>query len=323
MNFFIKKIAFALIIFLVVLFIYGYWCDWFFTSSTYLDHVANKRAWSLKKKGEHFNWAILGSSRAFGSFDMNLLSELAQKRIINLGANGSGYLDNYLTLYLFLKNQNTIDTLFIQADMASLNSKISFSNAFHIYNFLPYWQDEVIQQTLSENISYSEKLIWTYLPSVRYLEYNKYFSPKEVVRRIQESMKPSPYDLSSGGPIDKNSEPFQASKKTITETRTIDPEDLRMLNKIVTLCHENNIPIIAYRAPELKSHKEHILNYDKLDKKIVSIFTEMNIRFIQPDPGIETETGNFKDPGHLNGNGRNLFTRMFADSLLLQNTSDR
>lgn len=298
---------------------YGKFCDSYFTNSSFLDIVSNKRAWCQRKFGLHYNWAIIGSSRSFGSFDMISLQKVSKKEIINLGANGSGYLDNYLILYQFLKNQNTIDTLFIQTDIYALNSKESFSNAFHAFNFIPFTNDPEIKRELFEQLTPQTKALWTIFPSIRYFQYNKYFSPKEIARRYKfKNIVKSPFDKTLGGSSKKEFRNFNSGNNS-KQFETLNNEDLRYFFKIIEMCKKNKIEIVAYTAPEYEKHKQQIKNHMRLTKKIEELLREQNIDIVKPDSTFEANQYNFFDPLHLSDQGQTTFTSLFFNNLKAKN----
>ncbi len=313
MKAFIKRIIIVNLLLAGFILGYGYFCDWFFAAPQFLDHQDNKRAWCIKKKNEQYDLAVLGSSRAFGSFDMNMLAELTGKKVINLGANGSGYVDNYLVLHQFLKNNNTIKQLALQVDIYSLNAKQSFSNHFHTFQFLPYWSDPVIKKGILPYLDQKEKITWKYFPALRYFTYNKYFSPKEVIRRYRQKNKTkSPFDKSLGGPgkADRQFEPM--ATELTSQTRSLDTLDIEYLNKIIALCQQNNIKVVAYKAPELLSRQQQIKNYKELNEQVTKILTDAGIHYLQPDTLLEANETNFANPTHLNKNGMMAFTQSFS-----------
>lgn len=316
MKSFIKKIVIINIVLIGFIGSWGHFCDWFFANPEFLDHTSNKRAWSIKQRNEEYDFAVLGSSRAFGSFNMMQLSELTKKEGINISANGSGYVDNYLILYLFLKNNNKIKTLFLQVDIYSLNSKQSFSNAFHTYEFLPYWSDPTIKEGLQPFIDKKELFIWTYFSSFRYFNYNKYFSPKEVIRRFGVRSADSPFDKTFGGPYDDGKDTYEQQDNfiiTSNHNRDFDLLDVKYLSKIIKLCNQNQINIIAYKAPELVMQQKAILNYMDLNKQIDSLLSHDHIPYLTTYVMIENDVSNFSDPTHLSMKGRELFTRTFSE----------
>jgi hypothetical protein len=313
MKDFILKAVYWLLIVLSITILYSTFCNWFFAAPQFLDDVENKRSWCLKRRNEHYDFAVLGSSRAYGSFDMTVLNNLVKKKGINLGANGSGYIDNFLTLYEFLKNGNTAKVLYLQVDIYSLSSAQSFSNAFHTYQYLPYWNDPTVQEGVQQYLSTEEKIIWKYIPAIRYFKYNKYFSPKEAIRRYKLKNKhKSPFDIPMGGiGLSAKAEP-PSMMKNLRPGRKLDNMDILYLKKIISLCRQNKIEVITYKAPESTIVNSKITDIKELYKSVDKILDSLSLVNIKPDPKIECVESNFTDPSHLSQRGRKLFTLYFA-----------
>ena len=167
----------------LILFLYGKFCEMFFLEIKYFP-IESRRAWAMKQHDGKYDYAVLGSSRAEGAFDMKLLDSIIQKNGINIGSNGSGFVDNFLVLSKFLENKNKINTLYLQVDNYCLDPERSFSNSFHVFNFLPFWKDTIYQQAISHYLTKKDKYLFNNFPWMRFYVYNKYFSPLEVSRRI-------------------------------------------------------------------------------------------------------------------------------------------
>lgn len=283
---------------------YGTFCDYFFQQRQYLD-LSEKKQWILAQQGGSYDYAVLGSSRAFGAFDMNLLDSLTGLNGINLGANGSGFKDNYLVLSLFLKN-NQISTLFLQVDMASLNSKTSFSNEFHAFTFMPYWEEEEVREVLKEEIPLLENQISAFAPQWRYFYYNKYFSPKEVLRRIRVSKTQRDlYSQSKGGIAREEITQKVREIKTYPLPKTADPTDWEYLMKIKTKAEAKGIEVIFFTAPR----------YQDSQKELKTILSSLPNRKIFPDGFDSFDQGLFLDQVHLSQTGRSKFSRLTYEIL--------
>ena len=293
----------AIVLGLVFGFILGYgsFCDYFFQQKQFLD-LSEKKQWVLAQEGKSYDYAVLGSSRAYGAFDMNLLDSLTGWNGINLGANGSGFKDNYLVLCLFLKT-NKIRKLFLQVDMASLNSKTSFSNEFHAFTFFPYWEEKEVKVVLKEEIPILTSPINDLAPQWRYFYYNKYFSPKEVWRRIQLSKTQNDlYSKSKGGIIGDYLDPKEKKIQTYELPKTADPSDWNYLMKIKAKAESAGIEVIFFSAPR----------YQDNQKEVKSILSSLPNRKVFPGGFDFSDLGLFYDQGHLNEKGRKYFTRLFS-----------
>lgn len=283
---------------------YGAFCDYFFTQKRFLD-LSEKKQWVLAQEGGNYDYAILGSSRAFGAFDMNLLDSLTGMRGINLGSNGSGFKDNYLVLKLFL-NSNKVAKLFLQVDMGTLNSKSSFSNEFHAFTFLPYWSEPAVQEVLKEEIFLFDNELTSFLPQWRYFYFNKYFSPKEVIRKANLlSQQDNPYAISKGG-NKGHSNQMDPQIKPVALPNSIDPTDWKYLLKVKELVESNQIELVFFSAPRYLDRQTGL-------NKVLSQFSNefWNLSDFECD-----NASFFQDQGHLNQDGRLAFTNRFSHQLL-------
>lgn len=298
---------------------YGKFCDWFFTQKKYLDSVNNKRAWNLAHENKEFDFVVLGNSRAYGVFDMNLLNEKLGLKGINLGAPGSSFVDNYLTLNLFLKNNNKVKEIFLQVDLYSLNSKLAFDEPFHKYHFIQYWHDPVVKRTIIDFSSDRESRFLNIFPEARYVKFNKYYSFKEVIRRYQsKDHKKSPFDKTLGGVTDfflGLHGPIIDRVYTPSFTFAIDKKDSYYLENLIYLCKLNNIKVTAFRAAEYAPGKNLIINYHDAYKEIEHVLTQMEIPYLMLTSDMEKNPAYFYDRGHLSKAGLITFTQLFIDEI--------
>ncbi len=306
MNQFLSKIGISAVFLLLFIYGYGSFCDYFFTQDRFLD-LSEKKQWVLAQKGGSYDYAVLGSSRAYGAFDMNLLDSLSGKSGINLGSNGSGFKDNYLVLSHFLKS-NTVNELYLQVDMNSLNSKESFSNEFHAFTFMPYWEDADVKIVLKEELPVLDNLVSDVFPEWRYFYFNKYFSPKEITRRyMKSSSTQDPYSELKGG-MSSSTHLNEMQKVEIALRKapdTIDQDDSNYLQTIIQLSKQQGIEVRLFTAPMYLGDHEYL-------KKAI---TDIRSPQIFPDKSIERNKSLFHDQGHLNGHGRYIFTKSFFEAV--------
>ncbi|TDQ19586.1 hypothetical protein DFQ04_1409 [Algoriphagus boseongensis] len=282
---------------------YGTFCDYFFQKPEYMDFT-EKRTWNIAQKGGNYDYAVLGSSRAFGAFDMPLLDSLTGWKGINLGANGSGFKDNYLVLTLFLKT-NQVDRLLLQVDMGVLNSKMAFSNEFHAFTFFPFWEEKEVREVLQEEIPVMAHPLTELAPQWRYFYFNKYFSPKEVIRRCLAGGEPSNVFLKTRGGIQETEKAPPATKITPTPLpETPEEEDWRYLLKVKTLAEQAGVAVLFFSAPR----------YQDEQREVGTLLSQFPNRYISPEGFDQSNLSFFQDQGHLTSNGRKLFTLYMGKS---------
>lgn len=312
--FFYKGFLFC--IFIVVLLVsYGWFCEWFFNQQKYFNEDS-KRLWVMKQKNRSFDFAVLGSSRGDGAFDMPLLDSLLQIKGVNIASDGSGYVDNYLILNKFLQNNNKIRYLFLQTDIYALDPVRNFSNAFHVHNFLPFWKEEMYKNTIEHYLDSTDRFLFNAVPSLRFYKYNKYYSPYEVVRRIINAKQISAqyknvYYSNSVAPSKIDSS--KIIKQSNSRSFSIEPFDEAYLVKIFELCEINKIEVICFKAPDFFFQEQVFTNYSKTELYLEQLLFKKNKTYIKPAQNIRTNLYCFKDAGHLTNYGRYLFTHSAAE----------
>lgn len=285
---------------------YGTFCDYFFVQKRYLD-LANKKQWVLAQENGDYDYAVLGSSRAFGAFDMNLLDSLTGMSGINLASNGSGFKDNLLVLKLFL-NSNTIDKLYLQVDLGSLNSKDSFSNEFHAFTFLPYWSDRKVQDVLKEEIHVFDNQLTSALPQWRYFYYNKYFSPMEVMRKAKSANSQQDFYTKVKGGMQSSAianQSLESEIKLYPQPVKVDIVDLDYMREIFALAESRNIRTILFVAPRYQS--DHLF--------LQTVLEQFPYPKLFPEGFDESDRTLFQDQGHLGDHGRYVFTYIVSQKI--------
>jgi hypothetical protein len=321
MKKFLKNIALFFTISAMLLFLYAQFCEWFFVQRKYFPEES-RRSWAMKQINGHYDYAVLGSSRAEGAFDMILLDSLTQQSGINIASNGSGFVDNFLVLNKFLANNNHIKTLYLQVDNYSLDPEGNFSNAFHAFNFLPYWKEKTYQEAIKHYLPQKDKLLFENLPWMRFYVYNKYFSPVEVARRLMLSRKKTVKRMdqklraNAMKPVGYG-DSARFFHRPHSDSFSINPFDVAYLEKIVELAHEKNINIIAFTAPDFFAQKNRFVNYNETETKLLEILKRNHLIYI---PNLFNQNENtdmllFKDPEHLNNHGVWLYTQKFAQKI--------
>ena len=97
--------------------------------------IIEKAYWLKEKQHTNYDYLVLGSSRAESSFDCNYFDSITKMKGVNIAINGSGLLENELTLIDFLKTNKT-KTLYLEIDEFNLSPSNHFSYPFHYYLYL-------------------------------------------------------------------------------------------------------------------------------------------------------------------------------------------
>lgn len=301
----------------ILLIAYGIFCDWFFLQEKYFPKES-KRMWSMSLTHQKFDYAILGSSRANGAFDMEMLDSIIGFRGVNIAADGSGYVDNYLVLYKFLQNQNSIQYLFLQTDNYSFDPEKNFSNAFHVYNFLPYWHEDEFNQAISHYLDLTDQFVFNSFPWMRYYKYNKYYSPLQVIQRLKnyssEKQKlPESFKAVNYPDLTYDTTKLYGIKGS--KNFNINHFDESYLLKIIELCKHKRINILCFQAPDFHTQDIVYNNYNSTSDYLLELLNKQKVVFIKQDEILRKNSACFKDAGHLNDFGRYMFTNYFSSKI--------
>lgn len=319
MKHFIKKVITYLLIVICFLLVYGVMCDLLYNKNIFLGN--NKRFWQLSIKNSDYDYAVIGSSRAYGSLDVKLLDSLTHQNGINLGLNGSGFKENYVTAKLFLSNKNKIDKIYLQIDPYSFMSEEWFSNSFYAYAYLPYWDsDETIKNALHKEIPIIKDSPF-YIPYIGYFIYNNYYSPIQVIDSFlnQDTFCGNSYNCINGNKSytfmngNESEEKSRSDQHDMKKARLIkfnlNEEDKYYYNQIMKLAADNNIEIITFTAPTLDNFDNEFENF--LKKIKTEIYFKTNSDWMSSEY--------YENRTHINYKGRKVFTTEFAYFLISSN----
>jgi hypothetical protein len=307
MKNFLKKTLWYLVILIVFILSYTFICDNLYKNGDYYLSDS-KRYWQFSIKDKKFDYIVLGSSRAYGALNTKQLDGLTSKKGINLGLDGAGFMENFVSLKLFLLNNNKTDKIYFQIDPFSFMSEDNFSNSFPAYAYLPFWDlDTQIEQILYKEVPLVNNFPF-YITYIPYLIYNNYYSPIHVLNSVSERRwcENPEFNCVSGDKINKAVDNSHIKPISCLDFHGSD-KDIKYYKKITDLARNNNIEIIGFTAPALQNIDP---TYDEFISKMrPQIFFEVHKKWMSNEEY-------FTDNRHINKRGRKYFTEEFADFLL-------
>ncbi len=243
MKGFLKKLGLFALVFILLNMLLGA-----LLTRVYQWYPETKHDWIFSKKDMHYDYAFLGSSRTLFMADINTIDQHTGLQGINLGVDGSGMADNFLTLYLFLR-KNQVDAVFFQVDPLSLSSDSSFSDPFKEQSFIPYLNDCEVYTTSKALVK--TRWFWRVFPWSRFVEFNSVYEIPNLLLRM--AIHHRNFETQKGYiPLTgiMHAEPdYPVKVKQCTR------QDQEFLEKIGLLCHQYRVPLIVYTAP--------FFNYEK------------------------------------------------------------
>jgi hypothetical protein len=270
-----------------------------------------KPFWMFNKSNQHYDIAIIGSSRTYTGINTNrLVNGLNKQKGINLSMDGTGYPELYLILQKFLK-KNSVDTLLIGTDLYSLG-KGFFTSPFHPYYYFPFIHSEDVFVILHDLYGI-KALCWKYIPFLRYAEYNSQLGFKQFLAAVFTNEKGFELDKTYGD-LANHGQLTTKAIKYLTEiyppgTLELDPVNMKYFNKIIKLGSDNDIKIILVNVPEYYKIFENQINRDDLVDSISNVANTNNLMFLEvTDKQFIADTTLFANFTHLNQRGAEVFT---------------
>ncbi len=271
-----------------------------------------KQYWNLQHRNQSYTVAVLGSSRAYVNIDTKKLEELLGSKIINLSLNGSSYLEQYLVLNLFLR-ENRVKTLLLQVDEFCI-SKGRLSFPFHYYYYFPFLDDGVVFDCVKEACGL-KAYVWKYVPFIKYACYNSEVGPRQFISSfIPESRrKAAIFDSKGSYLIDRTFDKSQLDKLADPEVFKIDETEKKYVRLIVETARAKGVEVVLFTAPEYYIVPQFIANRDQIMQFYKDLAVECGGRFhIFDDLDVCENIDYFFDLVHLNKQGAERFTEKLA-----------
>ena len=160
---FIKKVEITFFTVIVLLIILEKVYD-FFT----LRNLNLKTSYVVKTKIDA-DVLIMGPCEPLWMINPDEFDPLIGMKSYNLAANHSNFAENYLQLYLYLKNNKAPKFAFLYVTTESMDGTF---NLFNTYRYPQFLDDDVVREVVSDqDTSY---IHYTWIPFMKYAYYNNY-----------------------------------------------------------------------------------------------------------------------------------------------------
>lgn len=274
---------------------------------TFVKDRTNKQMWTLSRRDLSLGYVVAGDSRAFNNIDVKTLERLTGEPSINIGFGGQSIVDTYLTLYLFLENQNDTRRIILPVDGVDLDDTLKFQE--HLY--MPFLDNQEVAATLRDVVGLKRYAVLEAFPIAKYWEYNNFYG---LDRWWQTKTGNSIYDENGGSEL-LYDESYHAFPTNVRDKQfVVNPRARRYLDRLVQLAKGRGIQLIVFSAPMYQgegvfkdykqTYRAYVANYCREQGITYLDFTDANF-----------DRSEFRDYHHLNGRGALRFTEMLAKSL--------
>ena len=269
----------------------------------------------------------------------NYLDSLTRLKSYNFALRHTDFADNYLHLYLYLKNNKAPKQVYLYVTPESFDLRF---NTFHTFRFAPYLKDSVIRNVVMEMDSDYSKYTW--IPFIKYAYYNSYktFDALQGAKHIfTTNKKPyfsdgfiphhaTDYPGENDGYIAPKQLLYAANKKISKESDSSlfyelyskkeefvwDKTREKYLRKIISLCKENNIQLFLYESTPYFGSVYDQVNRKEFINRTHEIAFENRIQYLVFDTlPLTYEKKHFVCPLIFTVPGSKIFMKEFAKTV--------
>jgi hypothetical protein len=246
-------------------------------------HNRNIKLSHLSVSPQHVPLLFHGPCEPLWMISPEMIKRTAGIESYNLALSHSDFADNYLHLYLYLKNNRPPDNMLLYITPESLDERF---NTFNSYRFAPYLRDSVVRAVVKENDP--DYYRWSFIPFIKYAYYNRRFT-FEAVQGYKHYFtgRTLPYYPDGFEPPAKrvwgNHHGTFAQLYTENTHFAVDTLRVKYLMKIIDLAHQKGIQLYLYESPVLKEAYLYQPNRNAVIDTISRIAVRANVPFIRFD----------------------------------------
>lgn len=296
------------LIFLMILFALdqglGHLISHFFSRTLY-GETWPKENWLLSQP---YDLVIFGSSRAFRHYVPSIISEKTGLSVFNAGANGQYLLYTYALQQLLLEKYRP--SVIVVDILPSFIVKTQNPQAEYerLLTLAPFASNPQVRNLLTQNNPFE---------SVKQMSLLYRYNSRLL--NIISNYRNTPGDFDNGY-VSVGKPRFRQVNKFDVDTTPdgnieIDEFKLDLLKKFIISAREHNIQVIAGFSPALEPLSTRCF---ELLSRYRELFQDLNVPFIvvlSEDYPEFRDTAKFMDYIHMNADGANLFTQIFAAQL--------
>ena len=289
-----------------------------------LSHNLNLKATYVAQGKISADVLVDGPCEPLFTIDPAYLQAKIGKKVYNLSLNHSDFADNYLHLYLYLKNNTPPEYLLLYATPESFDTRF---NTFHPYRFAAFLSDSTVSATIAEHDS--EYVSWMKVPLLRYTYFGnqltfpaiqgiKHWLSDKKDPYFENGHQPHPSSRSLANPLhfevqrdEYGNKPEDPNNKTFVSDVTRE----KYFGKILLLAKSKGIKVIVYESPgysgifETQSNRTQMLGH-------IQYLTEgySSVYWVFDDLPTGKEKENFICPLIMNSPA----SKVFMDTLALR-----
>lgn len=232
----------------------------------------------------------------------------------NLALSHSDFADNYLHLYLYLKNNKAPKLLLLYVTPESLDKNF---NTFNSYRFAQYLNDDTIYQVIKECDANYYKSSW--VPFLQYAYYNRLITFNAIQGYKHKSQnKQNPFFKNGFEPPAKIAWDNHLEDMKLQYPNgylfSVDSLRVKYLNKTIDLVKAAGCKVILYESPVLTESLASLKNRESTILFIKNLAEKKKVEYVLfEDSTLSSSRNNYISSLNLNEKG----LRIFNDSLAI------
>ena len=244
--------------------------DLFIANNLYI-----KQSYILKKK---INADILltGNCVPYTTLNPSIIEEITKLKTYNLAEYHSNITDNFLTYYLYLKNNKSPKKLVIYISPETFDAKF---NTFNSYRFAPYFNDKKVKEIIKKkDLNY---YLAYHLPFLKYGYYNNQIHYKvwQGAKHLFEGKKTI---QSENGylPLNDKEIDFKPAYPIGYQFKWDKKEALKLI-EFIKLAKSKGTMVVLYESPFFSRSKLDYPNRKTIISKIQKLANNLCVDYIQ------------------------------------------
>lgn len=254
-------VTFALIMTMILL---EYLYDFSLQNNYYLKYS------SIQKRKINAENLFIGSCVP----NTSISPELLENNTYNLGVYHSNYIENYLALYLYLKNNKSPKRIFVYTSPECFDERFNHLNSFRM---LPHLNDKTVNNTIKkyDYQTYQRSKI----PFLKYSFENLNIT-YDMITGLKHYIKKDKQILYSNGFIELKNFTLKRSYPKNYKFKWYKKNEI-YLNKIIQLSKSKKTEVILYESPVFELFATEQPNRNEFILKIKKLALKNRIKFIQ------------------------------------------
>jgi hypothetical protein len=285
-----------------------------------LEHNVNLKSAYVQRQKIDADVLFHGPCEPLFTIDPAYLEAKWKKKIYNLSLDHSEFADNYLHLYLYLKNNKAPEYLYLYVTPESFDLNY---NTFHTYRFIPFMDDSLVAAVVNEcDTNYA---VWSNIPLLKYTYFGNRLNFlalqgfKHLVSGRDSAYFANGYEAHKHNPlryldgeIPNDSLLWgnlpSANKYKLGVSFKWNARRAKYLEKILELATSKGIKVVVYESPTYSPIVE--TQPDRLDfiQKTRHILHKFDLKYwICDAPEISEHQENFVSPQIMNSKASQRF----------------